>query len=297
MSTLREVDGTYVGPGQLTKRERACQYRVRPATRDDIDDIVEVDLRSFNRVYSGYDQVQENLREELREKFIGRLNLIGGDWMPVLEFGDRIVGFMICCPTSRKPEEFVSWESTTDNGTLRTTYDPDGRNVYVVTLSVLPQGSAGKDMLFAYQIGRILRDGYDLGFFESRLPGLRAWVLASHCDGSESVLAGLTPQQRARCAAEYFEKTEQVRDRTVRYDRLIRLYERVGCKPVRLVPDAYRDGPSLDFGVVCVYDGSVLFDGSVFPVRLPRTRLTRWALGMAMHHAARSEKVTRLLFA
>jgi hypothetical protein len=191
----------------------------------------------------------------------------------------------------------VSWERTTDNGTLGTTYDPDGRNVYVVTLSVLPQGSAGKDMLFAYQIGRILRDGYDLGFVESRLPGLRAWVLANYCDGLESVLASLTPQQRASCAAEYFEKTEQVRDRTVRYDRLIRLYERVGCKPVSLIPDAYRDGPSLDYGVVCVYDGSVLFDGSVLPVRLPQTRLTRWALGTAMHYAARSRKVTRLLFA
>jgi hypothetical protein len=295
MTARREVAGPHVGIGQLPLCKRTSKYRVRSATRNDIDAIVEVDLQSFDCVYSEYRQAQEDLRRELRDKFLGRLDLIGGDWMPVLELGDRIVGFMMCCPTSKKPEEFESWERTTDNGTLRTTYDPDGRNIYVVTLSVLPQGTAGKDMILVQQVGKMLRDGYDLAYFESRLPGLRAWVLANYCDGLEPVLASLTPQQRAKYAAEYFEKTEWVHGKAARYDRLIRLYERLGCKLVRLVPDAYRDGPSLDFGVVCVWDGSALFDGSVLPLRLPQTRLTRWALGMAVHHAARSARVTRLL--
>jgi hypothetical protein len=275
---------------------KATGFRIRPATFGDIDSIVEVDLQSFLSVYCEYEQDAEQLRQELRQKFIGRLQLVGGAWMPVLEVNSRIVGFMTCCPTDKNPDEFESWEETTDSGTLRTTYNPKGRNVYVVTLSVLPEGSAGKDMLFAHQIGKMLRGGFALGYFESRLPGLRSWVLTNRCGGEVTALSAMTSEQRTACAQEYFQSKVVIHGREVRRDRLIRLYERVGCRLIRVVPGAYRDAPSLDFGVVCVYDGATLFDGSILPVRLPQTRLTRWGFGVLMQGMARSPKLTAHLF-
>jgi hypothetical protein len=268
------------------------KFTLRYATPDDIDAIVDVDIRSFDSVYSNYDQDEQELRDELRQKFQGRLDKVGSKWMPVLERDGEIVGFMTCCPTSKKPGDFTSWEAMTDNGTLEDTYDPNGEYVYVVTLSVLPEGSEAKDMLFANQIGKLLRDGYKTAYFESRLPGLRDWVVDAKFEGTEQGVDELSPERKRDFANEYFALTTQYKGKEVRYDRLISLYERVGCKCLQLVEDAYKDKPSLDFGVVCAYDGSKLFDGSDIPVKLPENRLTRWAFGVLMQKVSKSQKLT-----
>lgn len=272
------------------------KFKLREATPADIDAIVDVDMRSFDSVYKDYGQSQEELRQELREKFLGRLEKVGSYWMPVLERDGEIVGFMTCCPTSKRPEDFESWEKTTDNGTLETTYDPQGKNLYVVTLSVVPEGSAGKDMLYADQIGKLLSKGIETAFFESRLPGLRKWVMDEKCHGSEEAFAGLTEEQQDKYAYEYFGLKTTVRGKEVRKDRLIRLYERIGCRCERVVANAYQDEPSMNFGVVCVYDGKKLFDGSDIPVKIPENRATRWMFGKMLQLAAHSPKLTRKLF-
>jgi hypothetical protein len=213
--------------------------------------------------------------------------------MPVLEADDKIVGFMTCCPTSKTPDEFVSWEETTDNGTLETTYDPNGENVYVVTLSVLPEGSAAKEMLLANQIGKMLKDGYKLGFFESRLPGLRKWIVRTKLNGNRDArISSIDPELKDAYAKEYFEDKVKVNGKEVRRDPLVRLYEKVGCRTERLVPNAYSDKESLDYGVVCVYDGSSLFDGSDLPIKIPNNGLTRRVFGMAMTRISKSQKLT-----
>jgi hypothetical protein len=272
------------------------KLRIRPATEADIDAIVDVDLTTFESVYSTYTKERDELRTELREKFALRLSTVGGDWMPVLLRGEDIVGLMTCCPTSKSPEDFKSWEETTDDGTLETTYDSDGNNVYVVTLSVLPEGSEGKNMLFAHQIGKAAREGYKLAYFESRLPGLREWIVANKLDGSEDGLAKLSSEQKDEYADEYFELHEEVKGKQVRKDRLIRLYERVGCKCLKLVADAYDDEPSLDYGVVCTYTFSDLFNGSALPFKIPENRLTHWLVGSLVQIAARSPKVSNKVF-
>lgn len=286
-------------PAKTDKPEKARKpkFTLREATIDDIDAIVDVDMRSFDSVYSSYGQTQEELRKELHDKFLGRFEKVGGYWMPVLERDGKIVGFMTCCPTSKTPEEFESWEKTTDNGTLETTYDPDGKNLYVVTLSVLPEGSAGKDMLYGNQIAKVLVSGFDQAFFESRLPGLRGWVLKNKCEGSEVLLDALTPELQEAYANEYFELKTESKGRQVRQDKLVRLYERIGCKPVKVAPNAYQDKPSMDFGVVFTYDGRSLFDGSDLPVKLPDNRATRWMFGKLLQLASHSVTITGKLFA
>jgi hypothetical protein len=278
------------------EKARKPDFRIRPADMTDIDAIVDVDMRSFGSVYKTYGKGEAELRTELKEKFSGRLNMVGSEWMPVLECDGKIVGFMTSCPTNKTPEEFESWEETTDNGTLNSTYDPDGKNVYVVTLSVLPEGSEGKDMLFADQIGKLLRKGYSLSFFESRLPGLRQWVLDNKYDGSEDALEDLNDEQKDDYANEYFEQFTEIKGKKVHQDRLIRMYERVGCQCLKVIPNAYEDEPSMNYGVMCVYDGSSLFDGSTLPVKLPQNRLTRWTFGALMQSIAHSSKLTRKIF-
>lgn len=278
------------------EKRKAPKFTLRYATQDDIESIVDVDMKSFDSVYTAYDQSEEELRAELRDKFSRRLDIVGSEWMPVLERDGKIVGFMTCCPTSKTPEEFSSWEETTDSGTLESTYDPNGKNVYVVTLSVLPEGSQGKDMLYADQIGKMLSKGYEKGFFESRLPGLKKWMDNVKTPKVGKYADELSRDELETYANEYFNTKTTVKGKEVRKDRLIRLYERIGCTCLKVVPDAYQDEPSMNFGVICVYDGKSLFDGSDLPIKLPENKATRWAFGLLMQRVARSSKITGKLF-
>jgi hypothetical protein len=311
-------------PGALTSRDP--RFRIRPATEKDIPKIVDVDISSFSSVYETYEASKETLRDELQEKFLARFRKVGGEWMPVLERGREIVGFITSCPTHKDPKDFESWEKTTDNGTLGNTHNPDGSNVYVVTLSVTPEGSAGKNMLFAHQIGKAAREGYDLGYFVSRLPGLRQWMLDEKCGGSETALERLSRNERDQYANDYFsdrvevlessndEPNKEEKDQLVgvnaaptvdpeitkhtglRRDKLIRMYEGVGCRFLKVVPEGYQDKPSMNYGVVCVYDIADLFNGSILPHKLPDNRATRWLMGSIMQSAAHSRRITEQLF-
>jgi hypothetical protein len=285
-------------PGATEKperRESAPKFSVRPATLADIDAIVDVDVRAFDSVYREYDTDSDTWRAEMRDKFVGRLQKVGGEWMPVLERDGKVVGVITCCPTSKEPSDFVSWEKTTDDGTLETTYDPNGKNVYVVSLSVLPEGSAAKDMLFINQMGKLLREGYEKGFFESRMPQFRSWATARAAQEGNDIEAYSKPQLD-EMAEEYFGLRIDKKDKSVPYDSLLRLYERVGCKLLKVVPDAYLDEPSMNYGVVCVYDGDSLFDGTDLPFRIPQNKLTRWALGRVMQTIGKSQKLSSKVF-
>lgn len=271
-------------------------FKIRPARITDVDAMVEVDFASFKSVYESYDKSEAEQKADLHDRFLDRFSKLGGKWMPVLERDGEIVGFITGCPTSKNPEEFESWEAATDNGTLEGLYDSSGKNLYVVTLSVLPEGTKAKDMLMAYLIGRYLRKGIEVSFFESRLPGLRQWVLENKSDSSEESLEQLSGEQKNIYAEEYFGLKKEVDGKQVRQDKLIRLYERVGCQCLKVMPNAYRDEPSMNYGVLCTYNGSSLFDGSELPVKLPENRMTRWAFGVIMQTLARSPKLAgRLL--
>ena len=285
--------------------EKEPKFKVRKATLADIPRIVEVDMQSFDKVYQGYVAGSDELRADLTQKFTGRLEKVGGKLMPVLERDGEIVGVMVCCPTSKRPEDFKSWEDTTDNGTLETTYDPKGENLYVVTLSVLSAGTQAKDKLFVDQMSKMLGLGYKTAFFESRLPGLKNYA-RNRANHTGKTLEYTTAEELDKYAIDYYNKTDTIDGKEVPYDRLLRLYDRVGCKIIKLVPNAYRDEPSLDYGAVCVYDGSEFFDGSLLrlklprsnsalPVKLPDNKVTRKSLALAMNLVSKSQKLTTKL--
>ncbi len=272
----------------------------RPANHGDISELVDIEIQSFGKVYAENGLSDDELRVYATNMIGNRLDMLG-DWLRVVQKGSRLVGFITSCPTSKTPEDFKSWEDTTDNGTLETTFDPKGDWVYVVSLSMMPNATQAteKNMLFVNQIGRMIKEGRRGAFFESRMPGFGRWVLKNlKSDGnpefneelSESFeslrqsfsgeLASLQGEGTVKglgktallsvarsednkdvlfeLAKQYFDsvvykKDAKGRETAVRRDALLRIYEQVGCRLDRVVPDAYRDPESLDFGVVCTY--------------------------------------------
>lgn len=231
----------------------ANRLRLRPARLSDVPDLVEVDLRAFHHVYREYGKSPEELRAMLSASFEKRLSRLGPDWTPVLCDGDRVVGFLMGCRTSRSTADFRTWEEMTDAGTLESTYDPDGRNLYIVTLSMLPSAAsrAGQNMLFANQISAIIRYDITEVFFESRLPGLRAWTVRQ-CRRDGRRIADLTSAELHAHAETYLTLTRTVNGREVPQDHLLAIYHRVGARVVRLIENGYQDGQSLNFGALCV---------------------------------------------
>lgn len=263
------------------------EFNVRNATQEDVPSLVAIDMATFNSVYASYATDPSSLRYDLEEKFAHRINLLGGEWTSVLERNGKPVGLMTSCPTSKTPESFVSWEDTTDNGTLDTTYDQNGKNLYTTTLSVLPEGSPAKGMLFAHQIGQGLRDDYTQAFFESRIPGLRSWVGTKHPE-----VDALSKEQLDVLANEYFNLTNTVGETDVPYDRLLRLYHNMGCKLLKLIPNAYNDTPSMNYGVLCTYNFEEQL-GNITSPKLAQHRSVRWLAGTALRAFAHSNLLTR----
>lgn len=266
------------------------EFSVRSANPDDVPRLVDIDVTSFHSVYADYPGGTNALRDELSEKFAHRLELLGGNWISVLEHNGQLAGLMMSCPTEKTPESFVSWEDTTDNGTLDTTYSPDGKNAYVVTLSVLPQASRAKEMLFVHQVGQGIKMGIEQYFFESRVPGLRAWT-KREANRSGLDFISLEREQIHDFAEQYFQFTRTINGEEVPFDNLLRLYKRVGCELLKLVPDAYQDAPSMNYGVLCTYN---LTDrlGEILPSKVARLKSARHAAGTLIRLAAHSEHLS-----
>jgi hypothetical protein len=271
------------------------KFGIRQSTREDVEAMVDIDMRAFSKVYAGYERTEDEQREHLREMFAGRFDMIGGKWMPVVtqknEAGqEEVVGFMHCCPTSKDPSGFVSWEETTNNGRLDTLYDPEGKNVYVVSLSMDPKvkGQRGQNSLFMQQIGTFISEGMDTAFFESRMPGLRGWV-ERRCTREGRDFNALTDNDKMALAEEYFSSTRERRGKQVPLDPLLKVYAGAGCNLLQVLPDAYKDEPSMDFGVLCTFDNPM-------PEWAKKFAPVNKMVGGIMKLAAKSSWITRKAF-
>lgn len=276
--------------GGLLKLLNRPDVRTRAATEQDIEEIVDVDVRAFSSVYADYDVDPSIWRKELVDKFEGRYEKLGGKWLRIFERDGKIAGFINSCPTSKTPEDFVNWEDTTDDGTLETTYDPNGDYLYVVSLSMVPEGSKlkGQNMLFGDQIGQFVTGQFKQAFFESRMPGFRKWVDERTAETSLSA-DELSSELRDELAQEYFALTKEVNGKTVPHDRLLSIYKAVGCRLLKVVPDAYQDAPSMNYGVVCVFDNPL-------PETLRRSKLASTIAGQCIRAVSKSLTISKKLF-
>jgi len=260
---------------------------VRTARPEDIATMVEIDMKNFRGVYQGYDTSEEEMRSELIEKFTGRFKKTGGDWIQIYEEDGQIRGYMMSCPTSKTPEEFKSWEQTTDDGTLETTYDPKGKNIYVVSLAMENCGEAARNRVFVNQIGKMVEGGYRQLYFESRLPRLRTWT-RRQCRKEGRDFDTLTEDDKFAYANDYFKATAKDRKgNDVALDPLIRMYAGVGCTFPKIAANAYVDEPSMNFGVVGVLKNPM-------PQKLQGNRLVQRVVGGGMRRLSRMPAFSRI---
>jgi len=272
----------------------SSEFSVRSASAQDIPALVDIDMISFRKVYEEYPSDSDSLKAELVDKFTHRHEILGSEWTSVLEQRGEPVGFMTSCPTHKTPESFVSWEETTNNGTLDGTFNSEGDNVYVTSLSVLPKGTSAKGMLFAHQLGNSLKGGYKEAFFESRMPGLRNW-LKSQCAQAGVEFETLAQEQVQSFAEQYFQLNETINPSELPHDRLLRLYKSIGCTLLKLVPDAYQDAESLNYGVLCTYNFEEQL-GNIISSRIAKYSSIRKFAGYALRATSHSELMSKHLF-
>jgi hypothetical protein len=266
----------------LAGPERVAKITTRSAEMADVEEMVNIDLKAFSSVYSNYGKDEDELRAELREKFTHRMELVGGQFIKVAERDGEMVGFIACCPTSENPENFRSWEESTNNGTLNGTYDPNGKNLYIVSLSMIAKGSAelAQNMLFGNILSELIKGDFDLAYFESRVPGLRRWMRnQSKILGLE--FSSLSDSQKDEFARQYFMLKKEKDGKLVPKDKLLEIYDSAGCRFVDIYRDAYQDELSMNYGVLAIFDNPM-------PERARKIPVVRKLASIAIAGAAKS---------
>jgi radical SAM enzyme (TIGR01210 family) len=182
-------------------------FCIRPANKSDISGIMAVEQTQFG-------QISENAMasELLMQRRIELCNFPGlQSWFFVAEIEGKIEGYVIVQPTSMSVDICTSWEHGTDFGTMEKTFDRNGKNLYIVSLAVLPKN---KGVTFPL-ILQILELWKNLKFhtlmFCSRMPGWR----------SENLKTNISPE-------EYWKQINQEGDPK---DWMLRLYYKMGGSP------------------------------------------------------------------
>lgn len=240
-------------------------WTIRSASPNDVEALVDIDMDAFDSVYREGDRPRDELKADLMTQFAGRIAMLDPKWTQIASKNGVPTSFIMACPTDKPPETFSSWEQTTNNGTLLGTHNPDGRFLYVVSLS---SRRGGGDQLMDRLIGYILKDSMT-AYFESRLPGLRTWAIRKARD-QKIDFNDLRVQEDL--AKEYFSSRGEDGKHL---DPLLKMYAKFGCDIPKLIPNAYQDPKSLNFGALCIFRGDL-------PYGLHRNALTRKAAGFAL---------------
>ncbi len=223
------------------------KIKVRHPREADIPYLLKVEFERYDLMY----ELHPEKKQEVEQVFRKRIS-IAKNWMWVLIVDGEPSGFITGQPTNKSPKDFESWEKSTDNGTLETTFEPKGRNVYVVNLDVSRSATpiGGQYMLMAALGGEIIKTSKDTIMFESRMPSFREWVI-NELDGGLDKWGSLPNDKKQDVAEEYAGSMTERKGKMVRFDRLLRFYEGSGFNLVKVIPNAFSDEESLDFGMLC----------------------------------------------
>lgn len=217
--------------------------KTRKTKITDIDGIAQVEFDRYQIRYSEHPEEKPRFKSMLKQRLE-----IAQDWMWVLVDKDEIAGAISAQTTNKSLDDFESWEKSTDNGTLRSTFDKTGQNVYVVNLDVSRQATKhnGQYMLMLRFASQVVARGKKLVFFESRMPDFREYVASKY--GLEK-WDHLAKTEQHQIAEDYTHLKKQ--DSNKLHDRLLNFYAESGFKFYKVIDNAFVDGESLNFGVVC----------------------------------------------
>lgn len=288
MAERESVEGGHDGL-LLDIEENGVHLCVRPSMPDDVPDLVAIDQHMYREAYATHPTSSEELTDML-----ARRQHNAGDWLRVLELNGCTVGFITSFPTRKPPEQFTSWEDSTNHGTLDGVVDPEGPFHYTANLTVLPIASRhnGDAMLEAEVYADIVRYGYT-SYFESRMKFFRRWLesYAQHADTTVEELSQPENAERLFFLAKTYASmsVSGKSGRRVRRDPHLRKYEEsIGFRLLDVVPNAMQDPESMDFGVVVLVE-------SIIPERL-RYNSVNWLGAYALRRMARSPRLSGKFF-
>jgi hypothetical protein len=246
--------------------------KVRKVTMEDLDAIVDLDIRDFADTYRvngqkiPIEELKEQIGPEVREMMAERIQNVqankGAAWMYAYELNGKFEGFTTMFRTDKPLTEFTSWENSTNGGTLDDRIVPDGQYVYVANMTMSPKatdykvkGMNGMDCTLARMYGACMAEGLDYGYFESRMTLFRPWLIRTlREEGQGRHIADVDPEELDQFAATYAHTTkpQEVNGRMteVPIDRLLMLFAgftEMQPKPVR---NAFKDPKSLNYGMV-----------------------------------------------
>lgn len=214
----------------------AAKLKVRHARIEDMEALADLDILLFDKAYG----TEKPEKQEVIENFTARFNNASG-WMFVGELDGEIAGFVTAFRTDKPIEDFVSWEESTNNGTLNERVVPDGKYVYVANMTIKHEAMVkGADSaLLANLFANAIRDGVEYGYFIARMPHFKRWLEGQDID--------LETADIQSYAEQYLElRSEDGK----RQDPQLRMYEADGFKLKRMVANGFEDDASMNYGVI-----------------------------------------------
>jgi len=198
---------------------------IRNVKISDLEDILEVDNDRYGDISKEVTATGEMMGKRIENS---------KEWFFVADMDGKVKGILSLMPTNKGIKDFTSWEDSTDNGTLDTTFDSNGRYVYGVALTTSPdvRGLELVDRLFAAAGRKLIAERKKMAYFSGRMPDFHKFRQE------------MTPE-------EYYSKRIIKDGKEVALDPQIRMYESFGLEKVRLVENGFvGDKESGNYGVL-----------------------------------------------
>lgn len=224
---------------------------IRRAVADDVEGLVELDLSRFRKAYG--DSVPD--RSELRTMFQKRIEN-AGEWMYIVEIDNIIEGFITAYRTNKTHEEFISWEHSTNMGTLDGCVEENGRYVYIANMTMSPKAmkTGAENTAIVKLFAEAVKHGVEYEYFVSRMPLFNRWLKSELKKGRIDETDINNKVKLTEIAEKYSKLKKITKNGEVLYDPELRMYSSMGISQERVVENGFQDESSMNFGVVCKID-------------------------------------------
>ncbi len=258
--------------------DRCTTRSIAEVQPEDITRLAEIDIECFGDAYEQSPVSSSEVGRMLHERLSN-----AGELMIKGVVNGKIEGFMTCMKTSLDAEDIKSWEETTNHGTLQTTFDKNGKNFYVVNLTVTPNGSANHigSALVANMIARLIEHNAGKAYLLGRIPGFKDWLTNRDIDPDIASNAELDA-----LADEYAHETIIVDGVVVTRDPVLRRLHEFGTKNVRVIRNGFDDAPSLNYSVLCEFNNPLAKSNNILT-----RKVAAKALACASQHPSVIEKM------
>ncbi len=206
--------------------------KIRLAVSSDLPAIMEIEQESFGEVGA-----EAMASEKIMFDRIALCNGVRPGWFWVAEVGTAVCGYLVMQPMSLHPDDCVSWERSTDNGTLKKTFDKEGETILGVSLGVRNKAPSEAFYFLVLQgMLQLVETGKKRLMLCSRLPSL----------ASVGKKKNIPPE-------EYWKLTDK--HGNPRDPLLRKFYQVFGVQPYKFMPNGFMpDAQSGGHGALIVVD-------------------------------------------